>query len=230
MKSKLFLIGFLSSISLVFSQEKLAEGFVYLDNIIPDIVTEMRYCTENNFVGETIDGYEAPACIISTEAAMALKKIQDYLKEQQIGLKIYDAYRPQTAVNHFMRWAKDLNDIKMKQQFYPEEEKQFLFQRGYISSKSGHSRGSTVDISLVYLIDGENHKAGEELDMGTPWDFFSTKSWPTNTQINEKQFANRMLLQKAMLKFGFKSIRTEWWHFTLKNEPFPNTYFDFQVR
>ncbi|NER16027.1 M15 family metallopeptidase [Spongiivirga citrea] len=214
---------FLILISLSLTGQQLPDGFTYVKNEIPDIILELRYCQDDNFVGETIDGYEDDVCILSSEATSALKKVQTDLKKKGYGLKIFDAYRPQQAVNHFVRWARDLSDKKMKAQYYPNEPKARLFKRGYIASKSGHSRGSTVDITLV-------DKDGKEVDMGTPWDFFSRKSWPSNTQITKKQQVNRRILREAMLKHGFKPLRTEWWHFTLINEPFPKTYFDFPVQ
>lgn len=203
------------------------DGFVYLDDLSPNIVVNLRYYSSNNFVGDTIDGYQANKCIISEEAALALAMVQKELKSMNYGLKIFDAYRPQQAVDHFVRWGKDLKDQKMKSVYYPDVEKRLLFQQGYISSRSGHSRGSTVDLTLMYL-QGENK--GDELDMGTPWDFFSPKSWPDSGEVTATQYANRMLLQKIMRKYGFRPYSEEWWHFTLINEPFPVTYFDFPVR
>lgn len=226
-KYKYLFLLFITGIFGGIAQDKLPIGFVYVKDSIPDIALEMRYCYENNFVGEAIDGYENDVCILGTKATQALKKVQASLRKKGYGLKIFDAYRPQRAVDHFVRWARDLNDVKMKSKFYPQEGKQHLFKRGYISSKSGHSRGSTVDITLIYL---EGDKKGLEVDMGTPWDFFSKKSWPFSDQINEQQLKNRIILREAMLQFGFKPLRTEWWHFTLREEPFPNTYFDFVVK
>ena len=142
------------------------------------------------------------------------------------GLKVFDTYRPQRAVDHFVRWARDVQDTKMKDVFYPDIKKQHLFQQGYISSKSGHTRGSTVDLTLLYLT-GENK--AEEVDMGTPWDFFSPKSWPSSDKVTALQKSNRMILQKVMVIHGFRAYNAEWWHFTLKEEPFPYTYFNFPV-
>jgi len=207
--------------------EKPSEGFVYLNNLAPDIAVDLRYFSSNNFVGDTINGYHAKKCILSEEAAIALVAVQKELKSINLGLKIFDAYRPQQAVNHFVRWGNDLKDEKMKSIYYPEVEKRLLFQEGYISSRSGHSRGSTVDLTLIY-IKGEN--LGDELDMGTPWDFFSPKSWPSSTEVTAIQYENRLLLQKIMRKYGFRPYSEEWWHFTLINEPFPDTYFDFPVK
>ena len=200
-------------------------GFVYLDTVIPDVVLDMRYHTNDNFVGKRIDGYRKPRCIITKEAAQALRAVQDDLKRFSLGLKIFDAYRPQRAVDHFVRWAADLQDTKMKSKYYPDVKKSELFEKGYIFGKSGHSRGSTVDLTIVNL-DGEQPI---ELDMGTGFDLFSTKSWPEDASMTPQQRANRMLLQLVMEKHGFKSYAKEWWHFTLQPEPYPDTYFDFQV-
>jgi len=204
----------------------LPDGFVYLNGVVPDIAMDLRYFSSDNFVGDTIDGYHGEKCIISMKAAKALAKVQIELKSMGYGLKVFDAYRPQQAVDHFVRWATDINDKKKKHRYYPEVDKSELFKQGYISSKSGHTRGSTVDLTIVYL-DGPN--INEELDMGTPWDFFSPKSWPSSDEVSAKQKENRMLLQEVMVKYGFKPLKEEWWHFTLKEEPFPKSYFNFPV-
>lgn len=220
-----FIIFFVANI---FTQNKnLPHGFVYLDSISPDIILDLRYFSSKNFVGDTIDGYQANKCIISMEAAISIADIQKELKSMGYGLKVFDGYRPQQAVNHFVRWARDISDDKMKRSYYPEVDKRLLFEQGYISSKSGHTRGSTIDLTIIYT-DGPNH--GKELDMGTPWDFFSPLSWPSSNQVTAEQKANRMLLQRAMVKHGFRPYKAEWWHFTLRNEPYPDTYFDFPVQ
>lgn len=203
---------------------ELPVGFVLIKDIIPDIKEDLRYATKNNFIGERIDGYIKPIGILTKEAAEALKKVQDELKLFGLGLKIYDAYRPQQAVNHFVRWTKDLNDIKMKSQYYPDVAKKDLFKLGYIAAKSGHSRGSTVDLIIISFDPDGTIK---ELDMGTGFDLFSPKSCPNNLSMTPNQRAHRMLLQTLMKKHGFLPYSKEWWHFTLKNEPFPNTYFNF---
>lgn len=208
-------------------REQLPNGFVYLQNHIPDITLDIRYFSSDNFVGDTIDGYHNKRCIISIEAANALAKVQNDLNLLGYGLKVFDGYRPQQAVNHFVRWAKDIDDNKMKSKYYPEVDKQMLFQKGYISSRSGHTRGSTIDLTIIYK---NGPKQGEELDMGTPWDFFSLLSWPSSNEVTSAQKANRMLLQKIMKKYGFKPYKAEWWHFTLVDEPYPNKYFDFPVK
>lgn len=202
------------------------DGFVNIREAVPDIEVELRYFTQSNFVGERIDGYEADVCYITAQAAAALDNVQAELKSFGLGLKIFDAYRPQQAVDHFVRWAEDLDDTKMKSRYYPGVDKKHLFRDGYIAAKSGHSRGSTVDLTVVSLVSG----AAIELDMGTGWDFFGPKSWPASTDVTPQQRANRMLLQSLMVKHGFRPLAEEWWHFTLEEEPFPDTYFDFPVK
>ena len=203
---------------------QLPEGFVYVHDIIPDLEVELRYYTSNNFVGKPINGYQSNKLILTIEAAMALKLVHEALQQQNLCLKVYDAYRPQQAVNHFVKWAKVLNDTINKQIFYPNVKKRNLFKAGYIASKSGHSRGSTVDLTII---DGST---GEPLDMGSSYDFFGEESWVDYASITDKQKANRQLLQKVMTKFGFRYYPKEWWHFSLRWEPFPNTYFDFLVK
>ena len=205
---------------------KLPDGFVYLRDVIPDVMIDLRYYSSHNFVGDTIDGYHDEKCIISMKAAIALSEVQNELKSMGYGLKVFDAYRPQRAVDHFVRWAKDLEDTTMKNRYYPEVDKQLLFEEGYISSKSGHTRGSTVDLTLIYLSGSQKNK---ELDMGTPWDFFSPTSWPLSDDVSRQQHANRLLLRNVMINYGFKPYEAEWWHFTLHGEPFPDTYFNFPV-
>ena len=201
-----------------------SSGFVVLSDVVPDVIQEIRYYSTYNFVGERIDGYHEPCALMTREAALALKEVSDDLKAQGYRLKIYDAYRPQMAVDHFVRWAEDLNDKRMKKYFYPQVEKDRLFAEGYIDAKSGHSRGSTVDLTLF------NMKTGKEVDMGGTFDWFGRESHPDYKDITKEQFANRMLLREIMLAHGFKPIAEEWWHFTLANEPYPDTYFDFPVR
>jgi D-alanyl-D-alanine dipeptidase len=204
-------------------EAELPDGFVYVKTIIPDLDVELRYFTDNNFVGDTIQGYKANRLILTNEAAKALQLVQDELQIQNICLKVYDGYRPQRAVNHFVVWAKDLSDTINKQYYYPKVQKRHLFNEGYIASKSGHSRGSTVDLTLT---DGNT---GKPLDMGSPYDFFGEESWVVYQNISNTQKANRELLQKVMQKHNFRNYANEWWHFTLRWEPFPETYFDFEV-
>ncbi|TDQ23776.1 M15 family metallopeptidase [Tenacibaculum caenipelagi] len=215
----LFLIA-----SLAIQSQNLPKGFSYINDISPSIQKELRYCSNDNFIGSPVNGYEESVLIATTPTAKALKKVQDELTAKGLSLKIFDAYRPQTAVNHFVKWARVINDTLMKQQYYPEVNKRHLFKLGYIASKSGHSRGSTVDLTVVDL------KTGKELDMGSPYDFFGISSHITYENLTEQQKKNRQLLQRVMRKHGFRPYINEWWHFTLRNEPFPKTYFDFPVK
>ena len=198
-------------------------GFVVLADYIPSIIQEIRYHSGYNFIGERIDGYEEPCALLTIEAARALKAVSNELIVQGYRLKIFDAYRPARAVKHFVLWGLEDQDVRMKPYFYPELEKQELFAQGYIAKLSSHSRGSTVDLTLLDMA------TGKELDMGGPFDLFSEISHPDYRGITEEQYANRMLLRRAMLRNGFRAISCEWWHFTLENEPYPDTYFDFPV-
>ncbi|WP_282043046.1 M15 family metallopeptidase [Winogradskyella flava] len=204
-------------------RQTLPDGFVYVKSIIPDLDVELRYFSANNFVGDTIDGYRTNELILTKAAAQKLKLIQEELQQQNLCLRVYDGYRPQRAVNHFIRWARDLNDTLNKSQFYPDVAKRNLFKEEYIASRSGHSRGSTIDLTIIC---GET---GEPLDMGSPYDFFGQQSWVNYEAIEEHQKKNRQLLQIVMLKHNFRNYPKEWWHFTLRWEPFPKTYFDFEV-
>jgi D-alanyl-D-alanine dipeptidase len=197
--------------------------FVDAATVVPELVAEIRYAGSHNFVGRPIDGYEAPRCLLARPAAEALAQVARDLAPQGIHIKVFDCYRPARAVANFVRWARDLNDQQMKTEFYPNVDKRTLFISGYISSRSGHSRGSTTDLTLA----GDD---GHELDMGTPFDFFSPKSWPGDPGVNAEAHANRMLLANAMSRRGFRPYDKEWWHFTLRHEPFPGTYFDFPVK
>jgi len=202
------------------------DNFVELKKYIPSINLDMRYFTADNFVGARIDGYKSPKALLSVQAANALRNVQSELAIFGLGLKIYDAYRPQQAVDHFIRWARDPNDIKMKSDYYPEVDKENLFKEGYLIDKSSHSRGSAIDASIVSL-----HKTDpKELDMGTNWDFFGSDSWPHSFTVTPQQRANRMFLYQMMRKHGFKPHEKEWWHFTLENEPYPNQYFDTPIQ
>ncbi|RBP29831.1 D-alanyl-D-alanine dipeptidase [Oceanihabitans sediminis] len=205
----------------VFAQ--LPKGFVYVQDIIPDIHLELRYCSYNNFVGKPVEGYNGDVLVFSEAATKALKNVQDELRKKGLGLKVFDAYRPQQAVNNFSEWAKNVDDTLMKQAFYPNVDKRNLFKEGYIASKSRHSSGSTIDLTIVDL------KSGEELDMGTPFDFFGRSSWYLHEDLTELQKSNRTLLHDVMIKHGFRHYPKEWWHFTLRGEPFRNQYFDFPV-
>ena len=199
-----------------------ASEFVLLSDVIPDILLDIRYYSSFNFVGERIDGYELPLAFITKKTAIALKNVSEQIRKQGLRFKIYDAYRPQKAVDHFLRWASDINDIRMKESFYPEVDKKDLFEAGYIAARSAHSRGSTVDLTLF-------SDQGYDLDMGSPFDYFGGISHPDYQDISEKQHENRMLLRDLMVKNGFIPYEKEWWHFTLADEPFPDTYFDFSI-
>ena len=198
-------------------------GFVLLADYVPQIVQEIRYYSTYNFIGDRIDGYEEPCALLTVEAARALKAAAGELLVQGYRLKVFDAYRPACAVRHFVLWGIEDQDIRMKPYFYPALEKQELFQRGYIAKQSSHSRGSTVDLTLLDM------GSGKELDMGGPFDLFSEQSHPNYRGVTEEQFANRMLLRRTMLRCGFEPIDCEWWHFTLRDEPYPDTYFEFPV-
>ncbi len=202
----------------------LPEGFVYLDQAIPGLVMDLRYITEHNFVGEPIDGYRHGHAVLSAPAADALTKVQAALHPFGLELKVFDAYRPQRAVDHFVRWGRDLDAQETKAHYYPDVDKQNLFKEGYIAARSSHSRGSTVDLTLVSRDErGQVH----ELDMGSPFDFFGPVSSPHSPQVSAQQRANRMLLHRLMRTHGFAPYAQEWWHFTLEDEPWPDTYFDF---
>ena len=222
-----------------------SSGFVVLTKVVPDVILEVRYYSTYNFVGDRIDGYEEPCVLMTREAAEALKAVSDDVMKQGYRLKVYDAYRPQKAVTNFVNWAKKLEDTRMKEYFYPDVDKTRLFADGYIDEKSGHSRGSTIDLTLFDM------STGKEVDMGGTFDHFGIEShpdWcgnpntgeytgefagntpPADGKINAVQFRNRMILREAMLRHGFKPLDTEWWHFTLANEPYPDTYFTFPNR
>lgn len=215
---------------------------VILTDTVPDVILEIRYYSTYNFVGTRIDGYEQPVALVTNETALALKEVSDELIAQGYRLKIYDAYRPQVAVDHFIRWAEDISDTLMKPYFYPDLDKSVLFEQEYIMAMSGHTRGSTVDLTLFDMV------TEKEVDMGGTFDWFGPESHPdfcgnpetgqytgdnskspTGRSITEAQFQNRMKLRRAMLRHGFKPLDSEWWHFTLKDEPYPETYFTHPV-
>ena len=200
------------------------DNFIYLAEVIPYVEFDLRYYSDNNFIGQPIPGYHGNALIVSLQSAIALKKVQQDLAYSNFALKFFDAYRPQQAVDYFVRWANDPDDIRMKAQYYPNVDKDELIPKGFIAAKSSHSRGSTVDVTIISL---EN---GQELDMGTPFDLFDQKSWPSDTTVSVQQRANRQLLRSVMSKHGFAGLEEEWWHFTLFDEPYPDTYFDFPVK
>ncbi len=231
MKTKLFIKLFIAvlfiGISIQTNAQKesgsLPEGFVYVKNVIPKLRTDLRYYSSNNFIGKPIDGYDKPKCILTKDAADALKKVQDEFEKLGFGLLVFDAYRPQRAVNQFVRWSQDSTDTKMKDQFYPNIDKKDLFTEEFIATKSGHSRGSTVDLTIVSL------NTGHILDLGSSFDLFDKKSAVNYTKITKNQHSIRLMLQRRMVKHGFKPYEKEWWHFTLEKEPYPDTYFDFSI-
>lgn len=199
------------------------EFFVSLEEAVPDAILEIRYFGTYNFVGKRIDGYLAPTALLTREAAESLKAVSDEAMQMGYRLKIYDAYRPQCAVDHFVRWAADVADTTMRRYFYPDVDKSLLFEQDYIMEKSGHTRGSTVDLTLFDMT------TEKEVDMGGTFDWFGNESHPDYRGVTEEQFANRMILRELMLRHGFKPLESEWWHFTLEKEPFPDTYFTFPV-
>jgi D-alanyl-D-alanine dipeptidase len=198
-------------------------GFVLLSDQVPGIVQEIRYFSTFNFIGDRIDGYEEPCALLTREAARALKSVSNEMMVQGYRLKIFDAYRPAGAVKHFVLWGIEDQDIRMKAYFYPDLEKQELFEKGYIAKMSSHSRGSAVDLTLLDM------KTGREVDMGSPFDLFSELSHPDYKGVTGEQYENRMILQRVMVRNGFQPIDCEWWHFSLKDEPYPDTYFEFPV-
>ena len=198
-------------------------GFVVLADYVPGIIQEIRYHSTYNFIGDRIDGYEEPIALLTIEAARALKSVSNEMNVQGYRLKVFDAYRPVCAVKHFVLWGIEDQDLRMKPFFYPDLEKQELFNKGYIAKQASHSRGSTVDLTLLDMT------TGREVDMGGPFDFFSELSHPDYRDITEEQYNNRMMLQQVMVRNGFEPIDCEWWHFTLKKEPYPETYFEFPV-
>lgn len=202
-----------------------ASGFVLLSDYIPGIIQEIRYFSTYNFIGDRIDGYEEPCALTTVEAARALKTASSEANVMGYRLKVFDAYRPAAAVRQFVMWGIEDTDIRMKPYFYPDLEKTDLFVRGYIASKSSHSRGSTVDLTLLDM------KTGREVDMGSPFDLFSEFSHPDyrGKGLTDEQYNNRKLLQHIMNRSGFDPLDCEWWHFTLRDEPYPDTYFEFPV-
>lgn len=229
------------------SQERRSSHFVMMNAVLPYALFEIRYFEENNFMGVPVNGYREPLCFLTKEAGQALEKVYQEVKNRGYTLKIFDCYRPQQAVDHFVRWARDLNDQKMKSKYYPHEDKSLLFEKGYIAEKSGHSRGSTLDLTLAVPVSDDERKRNvwewiksfftmddylhdaKELDMGTSYDFFDSLSHTADPRVTEKQKQNRLLLKKIMEKHGFVNYDKEWWHYTLKDEPYPDTYFNFPV-
>lgn len=205
-----------------FADDTKRSEFVDVTSVVPSIQTEIRYFTANNFVGEPVTGYEAAKCLLHVSAAKALAKVQTAAKQQGMSLKVFDCYRPQRAVDHFVRWVNDENDTKTKAEYYPNLNKDKLL-GDYIAAKSGHSRGSTVDLTLV-------DSKGKELDMGSVFDMFDTLSNTDDPRITPAQKANRYKLKELMTAQGFAPYSMEWWHFTYKPQAYPDTYFDFVVK
>lgn len=224
-----------------------AGAFVSLHAVAPTILLDIRYRTSHTFTGRPIDGYREPRCLLTRQAAAALVKAQAAVTAAGYTLKVYDCYRPQRAVDAFVAWGKDLADQRMKAEFYPRVEKSRVFREGYIARQSGHSRGSTVDLTLVKRPAGPDgtYRRGQPLvsctaprarrfrdnsiDMGTGYDCFDPASHPFSARIRGQRRANRLRLRHAMLAAGFAPLATEWWHFTLRDEPYPDTFFDFPV-
>jgi len=206
------------------SAQQRPAAFVDAATAVPGLLVDMRYFGDNNFIGRPIDGYERPVCLLARSAAEALAQVARDLQPRGLVLKVFDCYRPTRAVANFVRWARDPRDVARKADFYPDVDKRNLFRLGYIASRSGHSRGSTVDLTLA------RRDGGTELDMGTRYDFFSPLAWPSNRSVSAEAQANRAVLAQAMRRRGFMANSQEWWHFTLRGEPFPETYFDFPVR
>jgi D-alanyl-D-alanine dipeptidase len=213
-----------------------SSDFVLITDVVPDVILEIRYYGTYNFVGTRIDGYMQPTAMLTKRAADSLRAVSDDVKSQGYRLKIYDAYRPQMAVDHFVRWAADTADTLMKPYFYPNVDKSRLFELDYIMAKSGHTRGSTADLTPFDM------NTEKELDTGGTFDWFGSESHPDcggdpvtgeyrpNDTITAEQFEHRMILRRAMLRHGFKPLDSEWWHFTLVDEPYPDTYFTFLVQ
>ncbi|MFA5321906.1 MAG: M15 family metallopeptidase [Smithella sp.] len=253
MKSKILFV-LLILVSLCLAQiahaadaDKMPDNFIDIQKVIPEIVLDIRYYSPHNFLGERVDGYMTPKCYLTRDAAQSLAKVQKDIEPYSLTLKIYDCYRPQRAVDHFVRWAKEIKNTKTMKEFYPTVDKRNLFRDGFIDSKSGHSRGSTVDLTIVPLpapaqaeyISGqklsecylpvEKRFGDNSIDMGTGFDCFHELSNTENKNIGHQQKINRLLLKSLMEQHGFRNYDKEWWHYTLKNEPYPDTYFDFAI-
>jgi zinc D-Ala-D-Ala dipeptidase len=239
--------GFFFLPAMLYSAGNLPPGFVDVREAIPSVILDIRYFGAHNFLGANVEGYGAPKCILTKEATEALAHVQEELRSVDLSLKIYDCYRPQRAVGHFCRWAEDVSDVRMKKEFFPHVEKAALFEKGYIAGKSGHSRGSTVDLTIVALplkpqetfVPGRRLSecylplpkrfADNSIDMGSGFDCFDEISHSRSLKVGEQQRINRLALRSLMEKHGFVAYDKEWWHFTLNGEPFPDTYFDFPI-
>ncbi len=220
--------------------------FVYLRDVAPSIVQDMRYAGYHNFLGRPVAGYEAAECILTRQAAVALAKVEAELEASQLTLHVYDCYRPQRAVNDFIAWSKVPSEQAMKAEFYPRVDKALFFKLGYIAAKSGHTRGSTVDVTIERVPPhaAAPYKPGQPLvsciapwvqryhdgtlDMGTGFDCIDELSHP-GADVGLIAGTHRQQLAQIMNTYGFVGIKEEWWHFTLAKEPFPATYFDFPI-
>lgn len=243
-----FLLVFVSSWLFADHSNSLPSGFVYLSDVSPSIIQDMRYAGNHNFIDGPITGYKKPVCILTKQAAEALAQLQNELLASNLSLKVYDCYRPQSAVNEFIAWSKQMNQQQMKGEFYPRVNKADFFKLGYVAVRSGHTRGSTMDLTIVALPAKPEapYQAGQKLtacyapyheryqdnsiDMGTGFDCMDKTAHNDNNEIGLVPYHNRQLLKDLMLKYGFIPLHEEWWHFTLKNEPYPNTYFYFTVQ
>lgn len=203
------------------------EGFVDVSIAVEGVLVEPRYAGSENFIGRPIAGYLSEKIIVSREVASALAKVQSELSKHDMALKLYDGYRPQQAVNDFVRWALDAEETSNKSTYYPNIDKSELFERGYIARRSGHSRGGSVDLTIVEKSDDGKWR---EVDMGSRWDLFDTRSHGASTDVSRQAQKNRKFLSDVMVRHGFEPYAEEWWHFTLVPEPYPNTYFDFPIR
>jgi D-alanyl-D-alanine dipeptidase len=199
------------------------DDFIDISAEIPGIITDVKYYTGENFVGERIDGYEAPIILLTEKAAKALGKVQKQLMKEGFGLKVFDGYRPKRAVEHFIRWGNQAENGKTKAAFYPDKTRKEIFEGGFIATESSHTRGSTVDLTVVHL------GSGKEVDMGGAFDYFSEISYSDYDHLTIEQSKNRVQLRYLMRSEGFEPMQQEWWHFTLSNEPYPETYFDFSI-
>lgn len=235
-----FLLIFMSNFCI-----SLPSDFVYLKDIDPSIVQDIRYAGDHNFLGRPVQGYQHAECVLTKAAAVALQRIQQQLKKSSLSLKVYDCYRPQRAVDDFVAWSKVPSEQQMKAEFFPRVDKTDFFKLGYVDKQSGHSRGSTVDLTIVpipYPKEESYHKGqvlvscfapygqrfrDASIDMGTGYDCMDVLSHPSNTDVSKVARKNRQFLRYLMLVNGFRPLATEWWHFTLQKEPYPKTYFNF---
>jgi D-alanyl-D-alanine dipeptidase len=209
------------------SQQPDSSDLVDVTSVVASVQLDIRYAGPDNFVGEPVEGYAAPKCLLSSEAAEALRRVQAELADDRLSLLVFDCFRPQRAVDHFVRWAEDTTELRTKAEYYPGVAKSRLFDEGYIAERSGHSRASTIDLTLAAV---SEDGTATPLDMGTPFDFFDPLSHTESPDITPDQLANRLLLRDAMEAGGFRNYASEWWHYTLRDEPYPDTYFDREIR